>query len=143
MPCNFKQVKSKLKRIFGYVTIKYSDSIKKGLGGYCLNITFLPVSIIKIRPKYKQNNDIGIHLHELKHAEQHRRYFLLFPLFYLFSKKFRLKMETEAYIEQLKCYKNPESCLKWLPKAFVEKYKFFKDIETAESYVKNKILSEV
>ena len=143
MKCTWHQVNSKLKNLFGYVTIKYSNFIKKGLGGYCLNVTFLPVSIIKIRHKYKQNNDIGIHLHELKHAEQHRRYFLLFPLFYLLSKKFRLKMETEAYIEQLKCYKNPESCLRWLPKAFVEKYKFFKDIETAEKYIKKKILTGV
>ena len=141
MKCTWHQVKSKLKKSFGYVTIKYSDSIKKGLGGYCLNITFLPVSIIKIRPKYKQ--DLGIHLHELKHAEQHRRYFLLFPVFCMLSKKFRLKMETEAYIEQLRCYKNPESCLRWLPKAFVEKYKFFKDIKTAESYIRKKVLSKV
>lgn len=61
-------------------------------------VTYGP--IILIRPAYK--NDIGLLEHEKIHVKQFWRTFGLTGLFYLFSKKYRLDCEIEAYKEQLK-----------------------------------------
>lgn len=68
-------------------------------GGYA-GITYGFVALI--RPEYRL--DIGLRKHEEKHIEQFWRYFCWFPLFYLLSEKFRLKVEVEAYREQLRYY---------------------------------------
>lgn len=60
--------------------------------------------IIRINPKYKI--DYGILNHELTHVKQWYRTFTLHSFLYLFSKKYRLNSEIEAYKEQLKHYLN-------------------------------------
>jgi len=141
LPTQKLKLKRTINSIFGYVKIKYSDKMDSWVGGLCTNILFFPISFIKIRPKYK--NDLGLHIHELTHAKQHRRYFCLQPLLYTFSKKYRLKFETEAYIEQLKCYDNPESCMSWLPDSLYLKYALFETKKEAVEYVRSKILPKV
>jgi hypothetical protein len=68
--------------------------VRKGYAG----ITIGPFAFI--RPKYK--DDVGLRKHEEKHIEQFWRYFGWFPIFYLLSERFRLKVEVEAYREQLR-----------------------------------------
>lgn len=52
-----------------------------------------------IRPKCK--DDKGLLAHELVHVEQFYRYWGLNGLLYFFSKKWRLKLEVEAYKKQV------------------------------------------
>jgi hypothetical protein len=59
-----------------------------------------------IRPQYQ--NDLGLLHHELTHVQQWYRN-PAFGLCYLFSKKFRLVAEVEAYQEQLKYYQDDQS----------------------------------
>lgn len=54
---------------------------------------------IFIRPKYK--DDIGLLEHEKVHVRQWYRTFGLHSFLYLFSEKYRLKSEVEAYRKQL------------------------------------------
>ena len=56
--------------------------------------------LIFIRPKYR--NDHGLLAHEQVHVQQWLRTFGLHSFLYLFSKRYRLKSEVEAYLEQLK-----------------------------------------
>lgn len=58
--------------------------------------------IILIRPEYK--SDTGLLEHEKVHVRQFWRTLGLFGIGYLLSKKYRLKIEVEAYKEQLKHY---------------------------------------
>ena len=77
-------------------------------GGYA-GITYGPIALI--RPKYE--GDVGLRKHEEKHIEQFWRYFGWFPLFYLLSASFRLKVELEAYQEQLKWYDDTPTMRAW------------------------------
>ena len=54
--------------------------------------------LIFIRPEYRA--DAGLLAHELEHVRQWYRN-PAFGIFYKFSKKFRLKVELEAYRKQL------------------------------------------
>lgn len=54
---------------------------------------------ILIKPEYR--GDLGLLEHEKVHVKQFYKYFPVFPLMYLVSKKFRLKVELEAYKKQL------------------------------------------
>lgn len=56
--------------------------------------------IIQIRPSKKDDKDLLVH--EKVHQQQWRRNPVLFYFRYLFSKKWRLRYELEAYREQLK-----------------------------------------
>jgi hypothetical protein len=71
----------------------YTDWIKENKGGST------NAFVIRIRPKYK--HDAGIYEHELTHVKQWWRTAGLHSLFYIFSKKYRLKSEVEAYRKQL------------------------------------------
>ena len=72
-------------------------------------ITIGPVAFI--RKKYRE--DVGLRKHEEKHIEQFWRYYGWFPIFYLLSQKFRLKVEVEAYREQLKWYDDGAAARSW------------------------------
>lgn len=56
--------------------------------------------LIFIRPKYR--NDRGLLAHEQTHVQQWLRTGGLHSFLYLFSKKYKLAAEVEAYKEQLK-----------------------------------------
>lgn len=73
-------------------SLKYTDNIKEGFGGYAR------AWFIRIRPKYI--NDEGILEHEKTHVHQFWRT-LGFHGLLLLSKKYRFKIEVEAYKKQL------------------------------------------
>lgn len=63
--------------------------------------------LIFIRPKYK--DDLGLLAHEKMHVWQWYRTFGVHSLLYLFSKKYKLAAEVEAYKEQAKHYTDDRS----------------------------------
>ena len=71
----------------------YTNNVKPGFAGQA------NAFVIRIRPEYKE--DKGLLEHEKVHVKQFWRTLGLHGLFYLLSKKYRLKAETEAYREQL------------------------------------------
>lgn len=86
----------KLKFVYGFLPaiVFYTNKlIPKRFGAYTMGL------FIFIRPKYRE--DRGLLEHELTHARQLYRTFLLHTLFYPLSKKYRLKAEVEAYRVQL------------------------------------------
>jgi len=61
---------------------------------------FTPLVMIFIKDKYR--TDEGLHRHELYHVEQAYKLLLVpFALLYLFSVKFRFKVELAAYRVQM------------------------------------------
>ena len=64
---------------------------------------------ILIRPSHK--DDTGLLEHEKVHVRQFWRTLGLFGIGYLLSKKYRLKIEVEAYKEQLKYYPTDKKAL--------------------------------
>lgn len=63
---------------------------------------------IRIRPTHKQ--DRALLVHELTHAKQFYRYLGIgYAVLYTFSKRFRLKMEVEAYREHLRHTDHPDA----------------------------------
>jgi len=56
--------------------------------------------LVFIRPSFRDSKSLLVH--EVVHVKQFYRYLGLNGLLYLFSKKMRLKLELEAYKEQLK-----------------------------------------
>jgi hypothetical protein len=58
--------------------------------------------VILIRPEYK--NDIGLLEHEKVHRKQWLRTFSIHSFLYLWSDKYKLSAEVEAYKEQAKHY---------------------------------------
>ena len=70
----------------------YTDFMPDRFSGYTIG------PIILIRPSKK--DDLGLLAHEKVHV---RQFWQTFPFFWMmFSKKFKLKIEVEAYREQLK-----------------------------------------
>jgi len=102
--------------------IIFSDNLDPWLGGKCM-YPFIPLlgkCKIIIKPKYK--NDIGIHKHEIKHAEQYANNFF-HALKSTFSKTYRYNIELEAYTEQIKVYKYSRiDQTEWIIDALVNKY---------------------
>ena len=92
--------------------IFYTKNLPENIGG-CTN-----AFIIRIKPKYK--NDLGIHKHEIYHVKQWYRTCGLHSFLYLFSKKYKLKSEIEAYKEQLKYY--PDDRTELFAKFICENY---------------------
>jgi len=77
-----------------FAVIIYVSNKPNGFAGYTYPF------VILINKKYE--NDIGLLQHELTHIKQIYRTFGLHLFLYLFSKKYRLKAEVEAYRAQLK-----------------------------------------
>lgn len=77
-------------------SLKYTDDMPAENGGYA------KLWFVRIRPKYRDNGDVGILKHELEHVRQWWRLLLLHPVLYLCSKKYRQWSEVQAYREQLK-----------------------------------------
>lgn len=91
--------KSKIFKLNNFMII-YTDFMPLRFDGFNLGLITL------IRPSLK--DDIGIHVHE----SVHRKQFIRNPfmgLFYIFSKKHKLKYELEAYREQLRFEPGAES----------------------------------
>jgi hypothetical protein len=76
-----------------WYSLKYTDDMPEGIGGYA------KAWFIRIRPKYK--DDRGIHSHEETHVFQWWVTLGFHSLLYLFSKRYRLWAEVEAYRVQL------------------------------------------
>ena len=74
-------------------TNKLSAAVFGGTSKFCF---------IKIRPRYK--DDIGLLNHELTHVKQFYRLSIVHQYLNHFSKKYRLKIELEAYKNQLLSY---------------------------------------
>jgi len=85
--------------VFGILPalVMYSDQLPQPWQG---GVTQGPV--IRLRQKYM--DDAGILAHELVHVRQWYRTLFVHPLLYLFSKRYRLAAEAEAYREQLRHY---------------------------------------
>lgn len=78
------------------VFVKYTDEIRDGFSGTQSGC------VIRIKPGCK--DDKGLYEHELTHVKQWYRYLCMpYTLLYRFSRKFRLKMEVEAYKVQVSC----------------------------------------
>jgi len=74
-------------------SLKYTDSVPSGSAGYAR------MWFIRIRPAYK--DDKGLLEHEKVHVRQFWRTFGFHGLLYLFSKRYRLNAEVEAFMVQL------------------------------------------
>ena len=99
--------------------IIWTDDLPGWKGGVCEYEAFK--SVIKIRPKYK--NDIGIQNHEKKHAEQYKKLFWIHSGLYMLNASYRLKAELEAYGEQVKAYGyTRRSQYDWIVKALFYHY---------------------
>jgi len=103
----------------------YTDDMEEGFGGKMFSPSLLlkwlgKPCVIKIRPKYKE--DVGLLNHELTHVEQFNREWF-YNIRYSLSKKFRYRMELEAYLEQIKAYdyKYLSQC-GWTTEALYGKY---------------------
>lgn len=66
--------------------------------------------LILVRPKHK--DDMPLIEHEKVHVRQFWRYFGMSGLLYMFSKKYRLKFEVEAFRRQLELVREPQSAKK-------------------------------
>lgn len=120
-------------------SVKFTEeSLSEWQGGVCRSYLFVPKSFIVIRPKYK-DTDIGILMHELKHAEQHKRYWTMKPLIKLvLGWRFTLKIELEAYKTQVSYYPVGTD-ISWIATSFVNKYGFKMTIEEASLVVADQI----
>lgn len=74
----------------------YTDRVPKGSAGVA------NAFVVRIRPKYK--NDVGLLAHELEHVRQWWVLPLISDFMYLFSKRYRMWAEAEAYRKQIKAY---------------------------------------
>lgn len=112
-------------------TLTLSDDLPETTGGRCYYPWFPKFGTCKIvlRPKY--STDTGILNHEIKHAEQYRDNFF-HTLLSKFSKKYRYKIELEAYTEQIKAYKYTKiTQAKWIVNALLTKY----DLDVSEAQI--------
>ena len=75
-----------------------------------------------LRPKYRDRNDEGIVLHELRHCRQFYSRFPLHGVLYRFSAEYRLKAEMEAYAVQLAAYGGGQRDFNWMVDAMHSKY---------------------
>ena len=85
-----------------------------------VGVTFLPFPIVLIEETVKE--DIGLIAHESIHGKQAYTYPFISGFLYLFSKKFRYKMEVEGYKEQLKYCPDRLVCLSRFAKSLSTKY---------------------
>jgi len=105
-----------------------SKGLSPTTGGRC---RYKPFSCeIIIREKYKQ--DLGIINHEMTHYRQYKRLFWYHSTMTMLSQKYRLKIELEAYTEQVKAYRyTKKSDYKWIVNSLYAKY----DLDMPISYI--------
>ena len=99
------------------------DSLPPGVAG-CAN-----GPIIRIHKDWK--NNVAILEHEKEHVCQWWKTLTLHSFLYLFSKRYRLWAEIQAYVRQYD-YLQDKTNIDWIYKAIATKYKLNLDI----SYVK-------
>lgn len=87
-------------KIFPAIVIYNDKLVPNGFGGY--------TRLFAIFLKNKYKTDEGLLQHELTHVKQFYRIPLLHSYLYMFSKKYRLKCEIEAYKVQLSYYTDKE-----------------------------------
>jgi hypothetical protein len=107
-------------------SLKYTDKMKEGLGGYAR------LWFVRIRPKYK--DDQGILAHELEHVRQWWCNPIGHGLMYLFIKSYRRWAEVRAYKIQLALppANGGEHFLKHFAGALSTKYGLKISVEEAE-----------
>lgn len=100
--------------------IEWGDrKLREGTGGKCFYKAFSCEVIIK--EKYRE--DMGIINHELDHYRQYKRLFWYHSGMMLISAKYRLKIELEAYTEQVKAYDyTDKKQYDWIVNALFTKY---------------------
>ena len=99
--------------------ITWTNKMKAWKGGFC-SYGFLSTTI-EIRPKYKK--DLGIRLHELTHARQFGRRLWLHTLLSMWSGKYRLLIELQAYRNQIREYRyTKKSQYDWIVNALDAQY---------------------
>lgn len=104
---------------------------KRFVGGYCKTSWFS--ASIYIRHKYQF--DEGIKKHELCHARQFGRFWLLHTWMYQNWQFYRLVAELEAYREQVKAYKYTKKLdYAWIVNALKYKYNLNMDREVIQEY---------
>lgn len=109
-----------MKKIYAYgwipVTVEYTEDMPEGYGGYA---RCFPLPHIAIRPKYE--NDVGLHAHELDHAEL-MWLFGVVGFWVLYKvRRFRQYSEVRAYRRQIACYPAGTS-IEFAVQALVKKY---------------------
>lgn len=106
-----------MKLLFVYkwfpVIVHYTDNIKDGFGGVANGF------YVRLRPKYK-GVDEGLLQHELTHVKQWYRTLGTHGIMYMFSEKYRLKCELEAYKVQASYY--DYDAFPWMAKIIFSKY---------------------
>jgi len=112
--------------------ISYVDKLPKEKGGkakFCF---------IKILKKYK--DDIGLLNHELTHVRQFYRLSVIHEYLNHFSKKYRLKIELEAYRNQLLSYpeKDREKKILYFAKFLSERYSLDKSVDECYKLLRKK-----
>jgi len=112
--------------------ISYTDNLPKGIGGQA------KFCFIKIRPRYK--DDIGLLNHELIHVKQFYRLPILNEYLNQFSKKYRLKIELEAYKVQLLSYpvEDRERKILYFAKFMSERYDLDKTVDECYKLLKER-----
>lgn len=123
-------------KAFGWIPVPvfYTENMDEKFGGM-MRIIVIPM--IFIRPKYR-DTDLGIHMHELEHAEQAWRHLLLFhALLYWLSDRYRLWAEVVAYRRQIACYPEGTS-IDFAVNALTSKY----DLDVTVERARNLLLGE-
>ena len=120
----------KILPVFIIYTDKLSAAVFGGTSKFCF---------IKIRPRYK--DDIGLLNHELTHVKQFYRLSLLHGILVRFSKKYRLKIELEAYKNQLLSYpvEDRERKILYFAKFMSERYDIDKTVDECYKLLKKEI----
>ena len=112
--------------------ITYTDNLPEVMGGWA------KFCFIKILNKYK--DDIGLLNHELTHVKQFYR-LGLFHVFLTLLKKYRLKIELEAYKAQLLSYpeEDRERKILYFAKFLSERYNLDKTVDECYHLLKKEV----
>lgn len=118
-------------KLYKAMPVIYTDSLPKHVGGrQCFGF------FSKIRPKYK--DDIGLHEHEYTHFKQTwRLLWLPHIVLTIFSKKYRMHIESEAFAEQLKHSDNKVRDLNWFSQMLATRYGIGCTIEEARKAIES------
>jgi len=113
-------------------TVDYKDSkVPESFGGVCTYSLFKS----KIYIKEKYINDVGLLRHEITHAKQFGRLWIIHTTLYLLSSTYRLFMELEAYREQVKAYNYKKGLdYSWIIDALYNKYNLEMSKESIQIY---------
>jgi len=116
-----------------FSVVTYSNKVKEGSAGQATAF------FVKIRPSHK--GDKGLLVHELTHVRQFYRLFVVHSLLYKLSKRYRYKSELEAYVNQIKTYKEEGQEVDIL--YFADRLSKMYDLPYSKEEIYDKLVSEI